>query len=143
MLATMLVVVRPAVVQPDRIDRRVGHSVELVVTEHDLRRPGFDHAPHESDCGELVRATIDEIADEHGGAFRIVPPGAAPLAVPESLQQSPELPDVPVDVPNHVEPAHQVIMHDGEGDETWVVAGQIRVEQRSTLVDEATSQPTQ
>ena len=104
-LAAVLVAVGAAVVEAHRIDRGVGDGVELVVAEHDLRRAGLDHRPHQPQRLELAGATIDQVADEHRRPVR-VRPDAVVLGVAHEGEQAAQPVGVTVHVTDDVEPRH-------------------------------------
>jgi hypothetical protein len=94
---------------PLRVRGRVGDGVELVVAHHDLGRAGLHHGADDREHLELVGPAVDEIAEEHRLAFG-VPVDAVDLAVAEQIEQSPEVVGVAVDVADHVEPSHRVLL---------------------------------
>ncbi len=83
----------------------VGDGVELVVAEDDLGGAGVDHAPHDVDRLELLRAPIDQVADEDRLPPR-VPPRAVAFGVAHRAQESGERVGVAVHVSDHVVPGH-------------------------------------
>ena len=102
-LVAVLVGVRPAVVETDRIDGGVGDRVELVVAEHDLRRARIDHRPHEAQRLELAGTAIDQVTDEDCGPLPVrVDPDTPFLAIAEQGEQASEPGRVAVHVADDV-----------------------------------------
>ena len=84
-----------------RIRRGPGNGVELVVAHHAHCRTRVDHAPDPIDGSHLVRAAIDQVTDEHGGAVGVAP-RAVMLPVAQPTEQRVEFVEATVDVTNDV-----------------------------------------
>ena len=96
------------------VPRGVGNGIELVVAHDHLSRSGAHHGPDGVHGCDLVRPTVDEIADEDRLASRI-PESAIVFSVSKFVQKSAELVGTAVDVTNDVPAGHaqQLLTIDG------------------------------
>src|SRR6185369_12993884 len=80
-----------------------GDRIQLVIAHHGQGRTLFDHVADERNRTNLMRTSIDEIADKNGlaSALRMLPRRQG-LPVPQHSQQGLELFPVTVDVANDV-----------------------------------------
>ncbi|CAB4835559.1 unannotated protein [freshwater metagenome] len=93
---------------------RPGDSVVLVIADHHQRRAGVHHRPRELHRRDLVRAPIDEVADENRLPFRVTPM-AMLVAVAHLAQQTFERMDVSVHIADHVVALDGLLIHSSPG----------------------------
>ena len=86
-------------------------GVELVVPHHHLCTAGIDHGPDDLEGLDLLRSTIDEIANENGLALPTafhVPIGPTALDVPEITEEAFEHFGTAVHIADDIESSHDV-----------------------------------
>ena len=82
---------------------RPTHSVEFVIAHHHFGGALLVHGSNRVDDGDLLGATVDEVADEDHPSSGVAK-GAGVVSVSESMQQFDKMAVAAVDVPDDVVP---------------------------------------